>query len=191
MTFSVRTPLRLATEHAVRLGVVFTVAEVATHADALALATTRYLTRLVADGVLVRDGDGLRRGPGAAKWAKAAPKTRPGGDAKDYRRRQAVLDAWRKRDWDAKRAGGAVLMRQPATARDNSCQSEEIMPDEAYLTVREAAAMIGVSPRTVWRMWSKGKIRVIKIGAQIRRVPQSDLIKAMEEMERKLEAAHA
>lgn len=180
MTFHVRTPLRLATEHAVRIGVRFTTAEVAAHAAATELATSRYLQRLVADGVLDRAGDGFTAGARAPEWLKQEPKTRPGGDAKDYRRRQGVLDAWRKRDWDGKRAGGGVLMRQPTLT--DTMQHQEAPTDTMtqLLSLKDAAEAFGVHKNTVARWVSTGVIRAVKIGAQTVRVPETEIKRVTE-----------
>jgi excisionase family DNA binding protein len=43
------------------------------------------------------------------------------------------------------------------------------------LTVRQAADLLGIGSRTLWRMLSTGELRSVRIGQRARRIMEQDL----------------
>jgi excisionase family DNA binding protein len=59
--------------------------------------------------------------------------------------------------------------------RDRLVASPPPEPDDDLLRVGEAAAMLGVSARTAWRMIEAGELPTVKLGPRATRVRMSDV----------------
>lgn len=66
------------------------------------------------------------------------------------------------------------------TACDNRLMTNTAQPDDALLDIKHVAALLNISPRTLWRLMRQGKISHVKIGdlTKFRRSAVDEFIEA-------------
>jgi hypothetical protein len=142
-----KTPARLAVEKALCWGVAFTELDIQQFSGLETFGARRYLSALVAQGVLVYAAhSGLySAGTDAETWRNTPPKTRPGGNNPIYRARQAVLDRWRQAAWAQGREVDEGTTGKTTPKARNPRTKRTII---AY-TVAETAVFLGGTVRCV------------------------------------------
>ncbi len=150
-------------------------------------AVRSYLGRLAVEGVLIRQGERFRAGPGIRAWRAKEPKTRPGGHSRAYLEAKALRADLAQRDWEAKGRGmltgqertGPDSTRQEGTGVDNVTFSVtpegSDMASQPLTTVAAAALMLNTSEKTVMRMLKARKLPKVVVGARLVRIPTAAL----------------
>lgn len=142
-------------------------------------AVKRYLTQLVGLRVLERNGLAFRKGPHAAEWMATKPKTRAGGNSREYLAQKAARDHMRQQDWQDGRGrltcqtvpDGAMLRQD----RKNTVMSTNPLELTCNFTVIEVAKMLRISERTIWRKIGQGEIAVIRPSVKLVRINRAEV----------------
>lgn len=125
--------LRQAVEFITTLSCRATVKEVARIAGVDERAAGRYVGQLVNQGVLNRDESTYQiwPGPTAEEWRKKPPKTKPGGNSREYQEARRLREELRQRDWQWSRAqidpdvGGGPMGGELSNNDANSAENEQ------------------------------------------------------------------
>lgn len=175
--------LRASVAYLLRLRIPFGSEDLATLAAVDPIRAKAYLTQLAKVpicAVKLRAGGFCIPGRYARRWIALVPKTRPGGNATEYRRQREVRERLEHRAWEAAKAGTLEVLTSQQDAGDSMVPQEDAsVPNVAAtmgLTLKQAAEMAQCSEDTIRRRVHDGTIRAVRIaGTRLVRIPHDQM----------------
>src|SRR5205823_3759845 len=73
------------------------------------------------------------------------------------------------------------MTERPVSPRSAGPRTARVVPAQPYLSIAQAASMLGVSRVTIWRWIRAGRLRATRLGHRTIRIDREELVRALTE----------